>query len=91
MAREPNEQMPKWHVNDRVAVWRLVTIDRTRREPGSMKCPNCQTRELVVIEMVMSGEPVALNSCSPCDLRWWQSEGGMLSLAGVLDLAAVGR
>jgi hypothetical protein len=56
-----------------------------------MKCPNCRTRELVVIQMVVSGEALALNSCSPCDLRWWQSEGEMLSLAGVLDLAAVGN
>jgi len=56
-----------------------------------MKCPNCQTRELVTIEMVVSGEPVVLNSCSPCDLRWWQSDEGLLSLRGVLDLAAVGR
>jgi hypothetical protein len=55
-----------------------------------MKCPNCRTRELVVIEMVVKGQPVALNNCSPCDLRWWQSDGGMLSLARVLDLAAVG-
>jgi hypothetical protein len=55
-----------------------------------MKCPNCQTRELVVIQMVVNGEPVVLNSCSPCDLRWWQSQAGMLSLSGVLDLAAVG-
>ncbi len=55
-----------------------------------MKCPNCRTRELVVIEMVVKGQPVALNNCSPCDLRWWQSDGAMLSLAGVLDLAAVG-
>ena len=56
-----------------------------------MKCPNCQTRELVVIEMVVSGEQVALHSCSSCDLRWWEAREGMLSLAGVLDLATVGR
>jgi hypothetical protein len=53
-----------------------------------MKCPNCKTRELVVIEMVVRDEPVALNSCSPCDLRWWQARHGALSLAGVLRLAA---
>jgi len=56
-----------------------------------MKCPNCQTRELVVIEMVVRGEPIALYSCSPCDLRWWETRDGALSLAGVLDLASVER
>jgi transcription elongation factor Elf1 len=56
-----------------------------------MKCPNCETRELVVIGMVMSGTEVALNSCSSCDLRWWETREGNLSLAGVLDLATVGN
>jgi transcription elongation factor Elf1 len=56
-----------------------------------MKCPNCQTREMVVIGMVMSGRSVALNSCSSCDLRWWETQDGSLSLAGVLNLAAVGN
>ena len=46
-----------------------------------MKCPNCQTRELVVIEMVVSGEPVALHSCSSCDLRWWET-ARRLALSG---------
>jgi hypothetical protein len=69
--------------------WGQVQV-ASEKGTGPMKCPNCQTRELVTIEMVVSGEEVALNSCSPCDLRWWQSDGGMLSLRGVLDLAAVG-
>ncbi len=56
-----------------------------------MKCPNCHTREMVIIEMVVSGERVALHSCSSCDLRWWESRDGMLTLSGVLDLATVGR
>ena len=55
-----------------------------------MKCPNCQTRELVVIGMAMSGTQVVLNSCSPCDLRWWETGEGNLSLAGILDLAEPG-
>ena len=58
-----------------------------RKQDWPMKCPNCQTRELVVIEMMVSGEPVALHSCSSCDLRWWETRDGMLSLSRVLDLA----
>jgi hypothetical protein len=57
----------------------------------AMKCPNCPTRDLVVIEMLVSGEPVVLNSCSSCDLRWWETRDGLLPLSGVLDLATVGR
>ena len=70
--------------------WGQVQV-ASEKGTGPMKCPNCQTRELVTIEMVVSGEEVALNSCSPCDLRWWQSDGSMMSLRGVLDLAAVGN
>ena len=67
--------------------------DKRNGEQGSrpMKCPNCHTREMVIIEMVVSGERVALHSCSSCDLRWWESRDGMLTLSGVLDLATVGR
>ncbi len=56
-----------------------------------MKCPNCRIKELVVIEMTVGGEQVRLHSCSGCDLRWWETSEGTTSLAGVLDLAAVGR
>ncbi|HYA44253.1 MAG TPA: hypothetical protein VED59_01500 [Acidimicrobiales bacterium] len=52
-----------------------------------MKCPNCQTKELIVIEMNVGTEQVVLHSCSACDLRWWETKAGTLSLAGVLDLA----
>ena len=54
-----------------------------------MKCPNCETREMVVIEMTVAAEPVTLHSCSFCDLRWWETRDGAVSLAGVLDLATV--
>jgi transcriptional regulator NrdR family protein len=56
-----------------------------------MKCPKCQTRELVVIEMRVGGEMVTLRSCSACDVRWWETRNGALSLSGVLDLASVPR
>jgi len=56
-----------------------------------MKCPNCQMREMVVIEMLVNNEQVALHSCSSCDLRWWETREGLLSLSGVLGLATVDR
>ena len=44
-----------------------------------------------MIEMNVERKRVALHSCSSCDLRWWESRDGLLSLAGVLDLATMGR
>lgn len=52
-----------------------------------MKCPSCRTREMVVIEIRVSGEPVKMHSCSHCDQRWWEGLDGMLSLRSVLSLA----
>ncbi|HET7523386.1 MAG TPA: hypothetical protein VFJ79_04500 [Acidimicrobiales bacterium] len=53
-----------------------------------MKCPTCRSRELVVIEITVSGEPIRMYSCSHCDQRWWQGIDGALTLSSVLDLAA---
>jgi hypothetical protein len=53
-----------------------------------VKCPTCRTRQLVVIELQVDGEPISLHSCSHCDRRWWQGIDGSLSLAGVLTLAS---
>ncbi|MGC8626972.1 MAG: hypothetical protein ACP5VR_05330 [Acidimicrobiales bacterium] len=66
-----------------------MATERLVGERFSMKCPNCQTKELVVIEMVVGGQRVTLRSCSACDLRWWETAEGTASLADVLDLAAV--
>jgi hypothetical protein len=61
---------------------------RSGAEDLGMKCPSCRTRELVVIELRVGGEPVTLRSCSHCDRRWWQNLDGSLSLTSVLDLVA---
>jgi hypothetical protein len=53
-----------------------------------MKCPTCRTRQLVVIELHVGGEPVTLHTCSHCDRRWWQGLDGSLTLATVLELVA---
>jgi transcriptional regulator NrdR family protein len=51
-----------------------------------MKCPSCRTRELIVIEMKVGTEHVALRTCSPCDLRYWEGVDGNLALESVLAL-----
>ena len=61
---------------------------RGRSIPPGMKCPTCRSRELVVIEITVSGEPIRMYSCSHCDQRWWQGIDGALTLTSVLDLAA---
>lgn len=53
-----------------------------------MPCPGCRTRQLVVIEMHVGGEPVRMASCSSCDARWWEGTGGQLPLTEVLELAS---
>ncbi|HWG74321.1 MAG TPA: hypothetical protein VG184_09740 [Acidimicrobiales bacterium] len=52
-----------------------------------MKCPRCKTRELVVIDMAVSGQRVRLRSCSACEVRWWEGGTGLLALDGLLALA----
>jgi DNA polymerase III alpha subunit (gram-positive type) len=52
-----------------------------------MKCQRCHVSEMVVIEMQLAGESVALNSCSKCDHRWWQKDADAIPLAQVLVLA----
>jgi hypothetical protein len=53
-----------------------------------MKCPRCEKAELVVIQMQMAGEAVALHSCSRCDIRWWEKGADPIPLAKVLGLAS---
>jgi transcription elongation factor Elf1 len=52
-----------------------------------MKCPRCNTRQLVVIDLEVGGEQLSLHSCSACDVRWWQGRDGRLPVNGVLHLA----
>jgi transcriptional regulator NrdR family protein len=53
-----------------------------------MKCPECRTHDLMVIEMRVAGEPVTLRSCSSCGRRWWDGMEGPLDLPSILALAA---
>jgi hypothetical protein len=52
-----------------------------------MKCPKCTTRKLVVIQMVVGGEPVIMQSCSACEWRLWCSAEGVVPLTSVLHKA----
>ena len=54
----------------------------------TVKCPACRTKNLVVIDIQIKGEPVTMLSCSNCDRRWWQGLEGALSLGTVLGIAS---
>ena len=53
-----------------------------------MTCPSCRSTRLVVIEFVVRGESVRMLSCPGCDTRWWERNGELVDLRGVLDLAS---
>jgi hypothetical protein len=42
---------------------------------------------MVEIGVTLKERQVVMHSCSRCDTRWWDSEGELLPLANVLDLA----
>jgi len=57
-----------------------------------MTCPKCSARRLVEIDVNLQGRNVTLHSCSRCDSRWWDDEGGdRIHLDRVLELATVRR
>lgn len=57
-----------------------------------MTCPKCSARQLVEIDVNLQGRNVTLHSCSRCDSRWWDDEGGdRIHLDRVLELATVRR
>lgn len=68
----------------------MLKIFSVCAERRNMKCPACRTRQLVVIEIQVGGEPVTMFSCSHCDRRWWQGMEGTLSLDSVLEIASAG-
>lgn len=53
-------------------------------------CPNCQSSNLVRVEMTLSGGPVRFAHCRRCEHRWWTDPEGnsVLPLRTVLDKAA---
>ena len=56
-----------------------------------MPCPSCRVYDLVVINMKVGAAAVTLNSCSSCDLQWWDGPAGAGGVAPVLDLVSASR
>ena len=56
-----------------------------------MTCPNCRNARLVQIGLTLKERNVTMHSCSRCDTRWWDSDGELVALTNVLELATVRR
>ena len=56
-----------------------------------MKCPKCRTSRLVEVGLTIAQRKVTMRSCSHCDTRWWDSDGEVIRLDGLLQLAAARR
>lgn len=51
-----------------------------------MTCPGCRNGGIVQIGMTLSKRRVTMHSCSRCDTRWWDRDGELVSLGGILEL-----
>jgi hypothetical protein len=54
-----------------------------------MQCPNCGGEDCIQIEIHLQTEDrVQFCSCRRCETKWWEREGGTITLDEVLDLAS---
>ena len=53
-----------------------------------MSCPVCRNKRLVEIQLTLKGSALTMHSCSNCDTRWWDTDGQLVPLKGVFELAA---
>jgi transposase-like protein len=51
-----------------------------------MTCPSCSRGQVVEIGMTLAARRVTMHSCSRCETRWWDKDGEVIGLHGVLDL-----
>lgn len=55
-----------------------------------IRCPSCDSK-LVEIAVSLGDTRLTMHSCSRCDRRWWDRDGGLIELQDVLNLAAARR
>jgi hypothetical protein len=56
-----------------------------------MDCPQCTRPTVITIRMRISAEEIVFHRCSVCEANIWASEGSVLTLDEVLDLARSAR
>ena len=52
-------------------------------------CSRCAKGAVVTIQMRIAGREVVFHRCARCEANSWQTDGGVLSLGDVLELARV--
>jgi formate dehydrogenase maturation protein FdhE len=74
-------------------VVRTPILTRARQTGAPEKrlamCPNCDSADLVKVEMAVGEQPVRFSHCRRCEYRWWadRDTGSRLPLADVLTTA----
>jgi hypothetical protein len=54
-----------------------------------MRCPHCGGEDCIQIEIHLQTEDtVQFYSCRRCEQKWWEREGGAITLDEVLSLAS---
>jgi Zn-finger nucleic acid-binding protein len=51
-----------------------------------MACPSCHNNAVIEIAMTLESSHVTMHSCSRCDTRWWDRDGEVIGLGGVLRM-----
>jgi transcription elongation factor Elf1 len=54
-----------------------------------MRCPHCGGEDCIQIEIhLQTDDTVQFYSCRRCEAKWWEREGGAITLDEVLTLAS---
>jgi hypothetical protein len=56
-----------------------------------MGCTGCAGANQIAIRMQVGGEELTFRRCAKCEVNHWETSGGQISLAEVLELARAGR
>jgi formate dehydrogenase maturation protein FdhE len=61
---------------------RIMSV-RSRQQ---VKCPSCESSDVVTISMSFEGSGIEFRACHACEERWWEKDGARIPLKVVLDL-----
>ena len=52
-------------------------------------CGSCGQNSVIQIEMTLpDGTEVVFCSCHDCEARWWDNDGDVISVDGIIDLVS---
>lgn len=53
-----------------------------------MTCPHCRSAVLVQVGVSLAGSRFTMHSCPGCETRWWDRDGELVDLDGILTTVA---